>query len=89
MPKDGTTSYIINRAARATLSLLMSIVKNSTDDGSIDEAKELKEQISLLMSIGELIKEDDSNGEAKELKEQIVELQIQITKLKKGKTGNL
>ncbi len=89
MPKDGTTSYIINRAVRGALSLLMTIVKNSTDKGSIDEAKELKEQISLLMSIGELIKDDDSNDEAKELKEQIIKLQIQITQLKKGKTGNL
>jgi hypothetical protein len=45
MSKEGTTSNIIDRAARSTLSLLMSIFQLSTDEGSDDEIKDLKEQI--------------------------------------------
>lgn len=62
MSKEGTTANILERAARSTLSLLMSIVDLATDDDS-DEIKDLKDQIT--------------------------KLQIEITKLKKGKTGNL
>lgn len=45
MSKEGTTSNIIDRSARSTLSLLMSIVKLATDDGSNEEITELKDQI--------------------------------------------
>ena len=49
MSKEGTTSNIIDRAARSTLSLLMPIIGNSTQDvftnHFIDEVKGLNEQV--------------------------------------------
>jgi len=44
--------------------------------------------LSILMSIVDLATDDDSD-EIKDLKNQITKLQIEITKFKKGKTGNL
>ncbi len=44
--KEGTTSNIIDRAARSILSLLMSVMKGATDHTIIDEdVRELKEDI--------------------------------------------
>ncbi len=46
MSKDGTISNIIDRSARSTLSLLMSVMEGATDHTIIDEdVRELKEQM--------------------------------------------
>jgi len=44
--KDGTISNIIDRSARSTLSLLMSVMEGATDHTIMDEdIRELKEQV--------------------------------------------
>ena len=45
MSKEGTTSNIIDRAARSILSLLKLNVENATEPVITDEIKKLKEQI--------------------------------------------
>jgi len=49
MSQEGTTSNIIDRSARSTLSLLMSIINNSREDvfvnHLVDEIKDLKEAL--------------------------------------------
>ena len=44
MSKEGTTSNIIDRAARSILSLLKINVENATESVVTDEIKKLKEQ---------------------------------------------
>lgn len=45
MSKEGTTSNIIDRAARSILSLLKLNVENATERVITDEMKELKEKV--------------------------------------------
>ena len=45
MSKEGTTSNIIDRAARSILSLLKLNVENATERVVTDEMKELKEKV--------------------------------------------
>lgn len=46
MSKDGTISNIVDRSARSTLSLLMSVMEGATDHTIMDEdIRELKEQM--------------------------------------------
>lgn len=56
--KDGTISNIIDRSARSTLSLLMSVMKGATDHTIIDEdVRELKEEVfRLRVEVGVLKK---------------------------------
>jgi len=66
MSKEGTTSNIIDRSARSTLVLLMSILKNSTENIFVnhvfDEVKALNEQVlRLKVELTRLKKIIDSN----------------------------
>lgn len=46
MSKDGTISNIVDRSARSTLSLLMSVMEGATQTIVIDEeVRELREQV--------------------------------------------